>query len=387
MICFRSSAVWCCSRSLGLTPKRRTIALENQLSAIVTGAVATRNQFSGRETRRAVLSALAIASIFGTCSPTLMWRAVTRVKAIASESPAATPCERLPKIGSISSASAGSPRKPMPIEAIVIPIWQAESDSSILSSCSTTASAPASPSSASCSILPRRLRTSANSAATKKPLIAINSSRRTSRRTLIGYAARYFGLGRRRPFGERNIAGRPRSFFDRCDIEQIMRVATLSEMLEEVVRLGEATGMEAHAHELRGRTRGPAGDGARGRSRGAASPRVIALERLDPPRVGGFWIPEMISIAGGDDVAGDPGLNPPEVGWGELESLNADGRDRDARRLRRGRPGAGDGALGADRRARRRAGSSRSTPPPPSPTPARAWSTASSCSATCCTRT
>ena len=57
---------------------------------------------------------------------------------------------------------------------------------------------------------------------------------------------------------------------------------------------------------------------------GAASPRVIALERLDPPRVAGFWIPEMISIAGGEDVAGDPGLNPPEVGWGELESLSAD---------------------------------------------------------------
>ena len=35
-----------------------------------------------------------------------------------------------------------------------------------------------------------------------------------------------------------------------------MRVATLSEMLEEVVRLGEATGMEAHAHELRGELEG-----------------------------------------------------------------------------------------------------------------------------------
>ena len=32
----------------------------------------------------------------------------------------------------------------------------------------------------------------------------------------------------------------------------------------------------------------------------------------------------MISIAGGEDVAGDPGLNPPAVGWGELESLGAD---------------------------------------------------------------
>ncbi len=64
--------MWCCSRSLGLTPKSLTTALENQLSAMVTGAVATRNQFSGRETRRAVRSALAIANIFGTCSPMLM---------------------------------------------------------------------------------------------------------------------------------------------------------------------------------------------------------------------------------------------------------------------------------------------------------------------------
>ncbi len=101
-----------------------------------------------------------------------------------------------------------------------------------------------------------------------------------------------------------------------------MRVATLSEMLEEIVRLGEATGMEAHAHELRGELEGRLAT-VRAALSGAASPRVIALERLDPPRVAGFWIPEMISIAGGIDVAGDPGLNPPDVGWGELESLNA----------------------------------------------------------------
>jgi iron complex transport system substrate-binding protein len=100
-----------------------------------------------------------------------------------------------------------------------------------------------------------------------------------------------------------------------------MRVATLSEMLEEIVRLGEATGMEGHAHELRGELEGRLA-AVRAAVSGAGSPRVIALERLDPPRVGGFWIPEMISIAGGVDVAGDPGLNPPEVGWGELASLN-----------------------------------------------------------------
>jgi len=102
-----------------------------------------------------------------------------------------------------------------------------------------------------------------------------------------------------------------------------MRVATLSEMLEEVVRQGEATGTEEHAHELRGELEGRLAT-IRAAVSGAPTPRVIALECLEPPRVAGFWIPEMISIAGGIDVAGDPGLNPPEVGWGELRSLGAE---------------------------------------------------------------
>lgn len=102
-----------------------------------------------------------------------------------------------------------------------------------------------------------------------------------------------------------------------------MRVATLSEMLEEIVRLGEAAGKEEQARELRGELEGRLAS-VRAALTGTASPRVIALQRLEPPRVGGFWIPEMISIAGGEDVAGDPGLKPPKVGWGELESLRAD---------------------------------------------------------------
>jgi len=102
-----------------------------------------------------------------------------------------------------------------------------------------------------------------------------------------------------------------------------MRIATLSEMLEEIVRLGEAAGSEEKAHELRGELEGRLA-ALRAALTGTACPRVIALQRLDPPRVAGFWIPEMISIAGGEDVAGDPGLSPPKVGWGELESLRAD---------------------------------------------------------------
>lgn len=97
--------------------------------------------------------------------------------------------------------------------------------------------------------------------------------------------------------------------------------STLAEMLEDIIRLGEATGVEAVAHELRGDLEGRLA-AVRAAVSGAGRPRVIALEWLDPPYVGGHWVPEMISIAGGDDVAGPPGLKSPEVLWGALSGLN-----------------------------------------------------------------
>jgi iron complex transport system substrate-binding protein len=99
--------------------------------------------------------------------------------------------------------------------------------------------------------------------------------------------------------------------------------STLAEMLVDVLRLGEAAASEPAAHELRGELEGRLAS-VRAAVVGAAAPRVIALEWLDPPYVGGHWVPEMISIAGGEDVAGPPGLKSPEVSWGELSGLNPD---------------------------------------------------------------
>lgn len=99
--------------------------------------------------------------------------------------------------------------------------------------------------------------------------------------------------------------------------------STLGEMLEDVVRLGEATDLESEAHLMRAELEGRLATVRAGVS-GANLPRVIALEWLDPPFVGGHWIPEMISIAGGDDVAGPPGLKSPEVQWGALSGLGPD---------------------------------------------------------------
>ncbi len=99
--------------------------------------------------------------------------------------------------------------------------------------------------------------------------------------------------------------------------------STLAEVLEDVVRLGEATGTESEARDLRAELEGRLAM-VRAAVAGSSSPRVIALEWLDPPFVGGHWVPEMISIAGGEDIAGPPGLKSPEVSWGELSGLEPD---------------------------------------------------------------
>jgi iron complex transport system substrate-binding protein len=96
--------------------------------------------------------------------------------------------------------------------------------------------------------------------------------------------------------------------------------ATLAEVLDDVLALGRAAGVEDAAAELR------SGLEARLASVtaavAAATPRrTLALEWLDPPYVGGHWVPEMIALAGGEDVGAAPGEKSRQASWEELRGL------------------------------------------------------------------
>ena len=47
----------------------------------------------------------------------------------------------------------------------------------------------------------------------------------------------------------------------------------------------------------------------------STTPRVLALEWLDPPFAAGHWVPEQIARAGGADVLGQPGQKSERVTW------------------------------------------------------------------------
>jgi len=98
---------------------------------------------------------------------------------------------------------------------------------------------------------------------------------------------------------------------------------TLAEIIDSVAQVGAAAGEpevgERTAAELRARV-----DRVRQAVEGRPRPRVLALEWLDPPFAPGHWIPEMIEIAGGDNLAGTIGGRSVEIPWASVEGLDPD---------------------------------------------------------------
>jgi iron complex transport system substrate-binding protein len=98
---------------------------------------------------------------------------------------------------------------------------------------------------------------------------------------------------------------------------------SLTEVLADIERLGEAADASAAARSLRDDLEHRlAAVGAA--VAGAPRPRVLALEWLDPPYLGGHWVPEMIDLAGGIDVGCAPGEKSVEVSWERLAALEPD---------------------------------------------------------------
>jgi iron complex transport system substrate-binding protein len=92
---------------------------------------------------------------------------------------------------------------------------------------------------------------------------------------------------------------------------------TLDEVLADLITIAAACGQAERGEALRAGLRGRI-DAVAAAIEGAPRPRVAALEWLDPPYAGGHWVPEMVRLAGGEDVLGRPGERSRVVDWGEV---------------------------------------------------------------------
>ncbi len=98
---------------------------------------------------------------------------------------------------------------------------------------------------------------------------------------------------------------------------------TLDEVLDSIVVLGRATGHPARAEALVREQRARL-DVVRRETAGRARPRVMFLEWTDPPFAPGHWIPEMISIAGGEPLLASSGEKSRRVTWEQIQAASPD---------------------------------------------------------------
>jgi iron complex transport system substrate-binding protein len=97
---------------------------------------------------------------------------------------------------------------------------------------------------------------------------------------------------------------------------------SLPEILDDVLRIGNATGRESIAtalvHSLRERIEHV------GIREPNYRPRVVCLEWFEPLYVAGHWVPEMVALAGGFDVLGRTGEPSHKVPWSRVVDARPD---------------------------------------------------------------
>jgi iron complex transport system substrate-binding protein len=98
---------------------------------------------------------------------------------------------------------------------------------------------------------------------------------------------------------------------------------TLGDVLDSILTVGERAGVPWRAAELVGSLRARL-DRLAARVAGLARPAVAVIEWTDPPFTAGHWIPDLVSAAGGDPVAADPGARSRPASWESIAAAEPD---------------------------------------------------------------
>ena len=97
---------------------------------------------------------------------------------------------------------------------------------------------------------------------------------------------------------------------------------TVADVWSDIITVGEATGRAVAARELVSLLESRV---ATVKHRRSAQPlRVLCLEWMEPPFVGGHWVPEMVGLAGGIDVLGRAGEPGYETEWQTIAASDPD---------------------------------------------------------------
>jgi len=96
---------------------------------------------------------------------------------------------------------------------------------------------------------------------------------------------------------------------------------SLGEVLDDILMVGSVLGLSERAEDIVTALRGRL-EQVRRATAAAPRKRVVAIEWQDPLFNGGHWIPEMIEIAGGEDLLGRSGERSRSLDWAEVSAAS-----------------------------------------------------------------
>jgi len=98
----------------------------------------------------------------------------------------------------------------------------------------------------------------------------------------------------------------------------------LTDVLDDVARVGEATGQHHTAERLVRELKERISVVRERAVQLSTRPRIACLEWFDPIYAAGHWVPEMIDLAGGRDVLGQKGKPSAKIQWKQVVELAPD---------------------------------------------------------------
>ncbi len=99
---------------------------------------------------------------------------------------------------------------------------------------------------------------------------------------------------------------------------------TLGDVWDDILRVGEALGVEGRARALCERLSDSVTDLAERALRIREQPKVACIEWLDPLMAAGNWVPELVTLAGGRCAFCQPGEHSPSLEWSALSDADPD---------------------------------------------------------------
>jgi iron complex transport system substrate-binding protein len=96
----------------------------------------------------------------------------------------------------------------------------------------------------------------------------------------------------------------------------------LTEFWTELARVGEELGVAGRTRELVRELKGRVADVIVKSAQVTRRPSIACIEWLDPLMAAGNWVPELVELAGGKSLFGEPGKHSPWLDWNILRERN-----------------------------------------------------------------